>query len=552
MNLFSGVINPRISSSGRVSMSSPGLTRGSRTVFLDSPIKLRNDKLKKLFLIIVSIMIFASCRRYSDTNNGQFLYFEGLNNKEALLSKVVVNYAGKKDIIPLKRVFTNTKIHLSAGRYLLSNDCSSYEFVHGNISATHIFLSHLELDLLGDIPPKDEILDDNQVIQSICYNVLNQKEYSYKNKAKFDILPGKNNIFISGKNLEFNFKPESFVNLTYDLISLSLSSSSAFDTESPRFFVVPQNQPKKAVISAPINGKIWLFSGQYLVEVNGTKKLLDIQSKFFHKISLGMLKVAAPKNFPFERRMQKGGQPISAFIEDKVLIRLNASYPVFAGKYSVNLEGSDLEKVIEVEENKTTVVKTLGAQIDAPSCSNKFTACFSPSRITIHENKQPFILMIVPVGQPFLVFEGNNYQYGVEGVKGIFKSLPTSSNSVETQTLGRVNIKWEVRYTNSNLSTDFVRFESKSSNLYGKSVDLSFFKPTEVSLPEGDYLLTYFVGDALNQNSPKTRIPVDLSNGNTKDLIIPIFVHGNKEIEKDPGVTTTAAGEATTLAPIKK
>lgn len=216
------------------------------------------------------------------------------------------------------------------------------------------------------------------------------------------------------------------------------------------------------------------------------------------------------------------------------------------------MEGSELEKEIEVEEDQRTVVKTLGAQIDAPSCSLSSIACYVPSRITIHENKQPFILMTVPVSQPFLVFDGNSYQYGVEGIKGIFKSLPTSSDSVKSETLGRVHLKWEVRYTTSNNSTDFVRFESKSSNLYGKSVDLSFFKPTEVYLPEGDYWLTYFVGDGINQNIPKTRVEVSLFGGSTKDIVIPLFVHGSKETEKESGGDSDAFQQSNMLTPIKK
>lgn len=315
---------------------------------------------------------------------------------------------------------------------------------------------------------------------------------------------------------------------------------------------MPQNEQKKTVISAPINGKVWLFPGQYQVEVNGTKKIIDLHTKIAHKLQLGMLKVVAPKNFPFDKRAQLGGQPISAFIDDKVLIRLNVSYPVFAGKYILNLEGSDLEKEINIEEDETTAVKTLGAQIDAPTCLTKSAVCYTPSRITIHENKQPFILMVVPVGQPFLVFEGNNYQYGVEGVKGIFKSLPTSSDSVKSETLGLVNIKWEVRYTSSNNSTDFVRFESKSPNLYGKSVDLSFFKPTEVYLPEGDYWLTYYVGDTASQNVPKTRTEVNLLNGSVKDITIPLFVHGSKELPKESEYSPSSSAGSSTLIPIKK
>ena len=500
------------------------------------------------------LFLVSSCQRYSVTNKGQFLFFEGLNNKEALLSKIITTKLGKKSIVPLERIFTNTKIQLPAGNYLLSNECSSYEFTHESNSPSRIVLSHLQLQLLSTVPPLEEIHDENQVVESLCYNILNQKEYTYHNKVQFDILPGKNNFFISGKNLTFDIQPELFQNLSLNLNSLSLLSSS-LTPDSPHFFVTQIDSlksKKKIVISAPINGKIWLFPGKYLVEVNGTKKNIVLDNKTETKVQLGLLKVTSPKQFPFEKRMQSGGQPISAFIDDKVLIRLNTAYPVFSGKYRVNLEGSELDKEIIVQENLMTDVKTFGAQINAPSCNAKIASCFNPLRITIHENKQPFILMVVPVNEPFLVFDKNDYQYGVEGVKGVFKSLPTSSDSVKSDTLGLVNIKWEIRYTSSNNTTDFVRFESKSPNLYGKSVDLSFFRPSEVYLPEGDYWFTYYVGDATNQNIPKIRTEVNLSNGNIKDITVPVYVHGNKGPQNERGINTISPSQSSTLAPIKK
>ncbi len=503
---------------------------------------------QKIFLLSFIIFLCASCHKYNNLEKGQFLFFEGISNKEVLLSKILTDKNGKKNIIPIKRVFTNSKINLPAGKYMLSNDCSYYEFEQSSTQPKKIYLSHLQLNLLGKYPEKDEIQEENHVVQSLCYNILNQKEYTYKNKVQFDILPGNNKIFISGRSLEFQTKSDAFEDLAMNVVPLSLESSK-FDNDTSNFYVLSQSDPKKVVISAPINGKVWLFPGKYSVEVNGTKKIVDLSPNLPLNIQLGLLKISAPKNFPFEKRMKSGGQPISAFIDDKVLIRLNTSYPVFAGKYKVNLEGSELEKEVNVEENHLSEVKTLGSQIDNPMCMNHASSCNLPSSITIHENKLPFILMVVPVGLPFLVFDGQSYQYGVEGIKGIFKTLPTSSDSIKEETLGRVNIKWEVRYTTSTSSTEFVRFEPKSGNLFGKSVDLSFFKPSEVYLPDGDYWLTYYIGDAINQNSPKIRNEVNLANGGSKDVVIPIFVRGVKEFQKDVGPSSV---HSSVLVPIKK
>jgi hypothetical protein len=506
----------------------------------------------KQFLLLCIFFLFSSCHKYNSTDRGQLLYFEGLKNKEVLLSQMSKSKSGENVIVPLERIFTNTKIYLPAGKYILSNECSSFEFTQKANSPTRIVLSHIQLQLLQNLPNTEEIADENQVIETRCYNVLNQKEETFENKVQFDILPGQNNFFVSGKNLKFNFPQESFQNLTYRMTSLSLTSSQN-TPESPHFFVMQniKNDEKNLVITAPINGKIWLFPGAYSAEVNGTKRNILLNDKTEQSIPLGLLKISSPKNFPYEKRIHNGGQPILAFIDDKVLLRLNTIYPVFPGKYKINLDNSDLEKEITVSEKNITEVKTFGAQINAPTCSEGAGACFTPSEITIHENKMPFILMVVPVDQPFLVFEQNDYQYGIEGVKGIFKSLPTSSDSVKSETLGLVNIKWEIRYTNSNNTTDFVRFESKSPNLFGKSVDLTFSRPSQVFLPQGEYWFTYYVGDAMNPNTPKIKTEINLLNGNSKDITVPLYIHGNREPQTGT-IPQATSSESTTLSPIKK
>lgn len=180
-------------------------------------------------------------------------------------------------------------------------------------------------------------------------------------------------------------------------------------------------------------------SGRYQVEVNGSKQIINVKASSSQNIKLGVIRIASPKNFPIEERLRSGGQPIFAYINEKVLFRLNTDYPVFPGKYRVTLEGAEIEKYVTVNEDQVNEVKTRGVQILSPPCLEKYEKCRPPSRVTIHINRMPFILMSVLTDMPFLVFD-QKYEYGIEGIKGIFKNLSTSEESVRTDKLGRVKI----------------------------------------------------------------------------------------------------------------
>ncbi len=501
------------------------------------------------FFLITALFLFSSCQKYVKTGKDQTLILEDSQSSEALLSQYVEDSSLKSHFIPLKRIYANQKIQLAPGKYSLSNDCSSYSFVHKNSEPTIIKMSHLNLDLLGNLPKASTLQDSNQIVLSHCENARDHQNRWPSNKVKYDLLPGPNEIFIAGKTLKFNFSANKSEDRVISLISLSLLSKLTGDV--PNFYVHSASETeKKIIMQAPLNGMIWLYPGIYEVEVNGTHKLIDVTSHILQKISLGLLRISLPENFPFQQRLLKGGQPISAFINNKVLLRLNVSYPVFPGQYKVNLDGSSMEKLVVVDADRISELKTLGSLIKPPVCPN--SVCSANVKITIHENKMPFSLMTVPTGLPFLVFAGE-YQYSVDGVKGIFKTLPTSIKSSQEESLSFLKIKWEVHFSSTLQNTEFVRIESRSPNLSGKSVDLSSFKPTEVVLPQGYYSLTYYTSQGNTRSTEKHSMEINLQSVNMKEVSVPYYVHSsqNKNLEGSSNDVTETNG-LNILSPIKK
>ncbi len=495
--------------------------------------------------------MLSSCKKNSSNEGKQYFIFLGLPNKDVTIYKVTKNSSDKKIYYPLMRLSTNTKILLPMGRYLLANECSSYEFFNDGIHEQKVVLSKISLNF-GNKSGSNQLFNMiGNTYNSFCYDPLDGQEHWFMNKSEFDILPGKNMISISGRNIELNLHPSLFLDKKIPLWPLTLSSP--INTDSSKFFSLPldlSSHEKKFVISSPVNGTIWLQSGRYQIEVNGSKQIINIKDFSYSEVKLGVIRIASPRNFPIEARLQAGGQPIFAYINEKVLFRLNTDYPVFPGKYRVTFEGTEIEKYVVVTENQVSEVKTRGAQIISPPCLEKYDKCRSPSRITIHINRMPFVLMTVMTDMPFLVFD-QKYEYGIEGIKGIFKNLGASEDSIKTDKLGRVKIKWETRYTTGNVKTDFVRFEAKSPNVFGKSIDLMYFKPDEIYLPEGDFWLSYFVGDQ-SLVLPKTRVDLSLVGGTTRELAVPVYtqkVSDGQSFEKNRD--SSSYSTKTTLSPIK-
>lgn len=495
---------------------------------------------------------------YSLSGSSGYLYFRGFKNKEVLLFKVTSDPNGFQKKTPLLRLSTNSKVLLPKGKYVLANECSFYEFDHGdkNDSPTVIYLSHLQLKFSGRLPTKEELIEKNQIINSRCYNLFESKQTASENQDEFDILPGKNNIFISGKNFLFDLKPQEFKDFTLDLSSVSLSSS--FENQFHPFFATPiidsADKNKKIsdnnhVLSAPVNGKIWLYPGKYKFEVNGTTRDIELKNNEEQSIVLGSLKIVSPKNFPFEKRLQSGVQPIFVNINTDVLYQLDTDYVVFPGEYTLNFNNSKISKKVVVLENQESVIKTYGAQIDSPACPADVPVCRVSPNITIHVDKEAFDSMIIPAGVPFLVFDGN-YQYGVEGVRGILKNLIVSSDSTNIQKLGHVKLNWHKTPASGKQRTNFVRFESHGGGLSGKSLDLLFSKPNDIYLPEGSYLLTYYTSDLSSGSSPKVRQEVSLVDKGTQELTVPLYVQGVVNEPKE--VEVPNADDKPVLTPIAK
>lgn len=531
--------------------------------------------MKNWFVWVVSLGLLTGCQ-YLTLLRKQTLTLDAPKDVELVVYNKV-GRQGQKVMNPVGLIRGGETIELVAGEYLLANECSGYEFKHSTERPTKIPVRRLMLTLHGEntlsqqpdalpagaespqpeaesegaespqpeaVPAGTEAaqtagvpngengaqnpvatsaLSATGVVHTMCVDPLDRQRNEWTNRRQFDILPGTTEMRIGGRVVTLENHGETSEPILLDLYPIMINSQ--FPDIQARFFLTPEEKDAKhevSVVSLAANKPMWLLIGNYSLEVNGTRRKVTVEQGARTEISVGVLRIDMPAHFPIEDRLKAGGQPVFVYLDTGALMNLDTDYLVFPGSYTVSLEGSEVQDTVQVEGGEKTLIKTFAARVDVPACPDTVKNCKNPPRITIHRDQKPYALMMVEPRLPFLLLEGT-YEYGVEGMRGIKRTLQRRTDSLAGEPLARVRLKWDVRQAQGRYRTDLVRIESRGQSTFGRSLDLLFHKPDEVYVPAGNYDLTYFVGDPLLERS-KSRQSLFLEPGQTREVVIPIYV----------------------------
>ena len=553
-------------------------------------------------LAAAAMAILSGCS-FLNLTRKQTLTLDGPKDVELVVYRQV-GKPGHRVMSPVGLIRGGESMELDAGEYLVANECSGYEFKQTRDKPTKIPVRRLSLVLHGEsglqgvdasnakarsaldeqaastsrtevatsaelqatqnlnsVPteksaegaavesapiPVRSTQESSLVVHTLCLDPLDGQRNEWKNRRDFDVLPGTTEFRIGGRLVKIENHGETSEKISLDLFPVSIVST--FPDIHARFYLAPEEKEPKSensVVGLVPNGSTWLLPGDYSLEVNGTRRKLSIEKGALTEISVGVLRVDLPKNFPMEERLKAGGQPVFVYLDTGALLNLDTDYLVFPGSYTVSIEGSEVQDSFQVDAGEKTIVKTFAARVDAPTCPEGFKSCKNPPRITIHREQKPYALMTVEPKLPFLLLEGT-YEYGVEGLRGIKRNLQRRNEALAGEALARVKIKWDVRQAQGRYRTDLVRIESRGANVFGRSLDLLFHKPEEVYVPAGSYDLTYFLGDPLLDRS-KARQSLFLEPGQTREVVVPIYLEKPNrpdEPQVSGGVRGATGGDA--------
>jgi len=490
--------------------------------------------------VLLATAILSGCTLISLTRK-QPLVLDAPADVELVVYRQI-GKSGQRVMSPVGLIRGGESVPLEPGEYLVANECSGYSFKQTRDKPTKIPVRRLSLILHGErvnqisessppgsaateaasVPPEVQASPvpavpadsgttpaatsaeqsknvESGAVQSapaapvvpaatvhtIFLDPLDGQRNEWRNRREFDILPGTTEFRIGGRLFKIENHGENSEKILLDLYPVTVVST--FPENHARFYLTPEEKESKSessVVGTSANGSTWLLPGDYSLEVNGTRRKLSIERGALTEISVGVLRVDMPKNFPMEERLRAGGQPVFVYLDTGALLNMDNDYLVFPGSYTVSKKGSEVQDEFLVEAGQRTVVKTFAARVDVPPCPESFKSCRNPPGITIHREQKPYALMTVEPKLPFILLEGT-YEYGVEGLRGIKRNLQRRSEALAGEPLARVKIKWDVRQAQGRFRTDLVRIESRGSNVFGRSLDLLFHKPEEVYVPAG-------------------------------------------------------------------
>ena len=472
---------------------------------------------------------------------------------------------GTPRLLPVGQMQTGRRYEMPVGEYFAVTSCSSMYLNLLESESKKLFLRRIHLNT-----PRSQVTQQTEgqapsrmrgSIPAECVNPYSGKRETWKNRTDFEILPGQVTLRIGGRILIEEVLMNIPEPLSFDLQYVNVRNN--LKEMSASYFaraLVPGSLVPVPVVSAQVGEILWLLPGNYMLELNGSTKEIELSKAKPFAQTVGALKVSSPRKFPMEERIRVSGKPIFAYINEGVIFTLDTPYLLFPGDYNVSLGGSDVREDYVVEAGKLRDVKTRGALLKRPTCPEGET-CRRAPRITLHQDNRPFSLMTVETGVPFLVLEGK-YQYGVAGIRGVLSNLKASSTEVHTQTLSRVVFEWQVRRGAPRVRTDLVRLETLSKQLYGRSLDLLFSKPSEIYVPPGSYELTYFVGEP-SQERVKTKRVVRMRADQSVALVVPLYSDKVSNGDSEPGASkneskrsgasssSDLSGLPTTLQPIQ-
>ncbi len=380
----------------------------------------------------------------------------------------------------------NQLIELPVGNYLILADCS-HEMIVLNPFEQEELISHK----VEFIPPHEKSAGDKFSIQ--CNRFTKTKSIQHlRNRYSLNVLDGKRDLLVGMVPLSIDFKSDEGehhpTTLTYQLSAIQLASYPGM-TPKTLFFVSPANNLISITENQEFGNWLYLLSGDYMVEVNGTASQITLKENESHKIDPAFIRVSTNSSINLEISSNILGTPLYVELNDQHWLDLNETYPVLPGLAKLKLNGSFKSKEVELIANKIRDESVRSVQI-ALDCSPWDWDCLGQRKVYLYERDQlyPFAEGLTDV--PILFFEDEDVWVGVEGSRDIRYQLTDKQDHFFLK-VG--NVKLIPRHVHrAGQITDLVRIESIGSPFKGVSLDLPLDKEITIPLIEGRFYLSQY------------------------------------------------------------
>lgn len=391
----------------------------------------------------------------------------------------------------------NQKVSLSPGSYMVLADCSS-EIVNIYPGSDIKLVAH-KVNFVPLHPPGDQ---DKFTVQCSRAERTHNRQ-NLVNQFSLAVLAGTRDLLVGMIPLRLELSDSA--GGSSRVASYLLSSISVAKTENStmeHFFVSPEGEVTPYTESQQPGAKLFVLSGTYGVQLNGTEMTVELLEGESRTIIPGTLTIATSPSVDLKRAEKVRGAPLYAEVNGEHYMDLNTLYPVLPGTIDVRMATSLRPIAFSIKEGENLKIHARNVLVEL-GCKENDWACLGSRKVRLFEKDKNYYFAEGQTDSPILFFE-KDVAIGIEGSRNIKLSLsPSDDQNVKVGFL-------EITPTPSHrqgILTDLMRVESSGGGLHGSSLDMVLDKPTLMPLLAGYYHLaqyTFVVSDGSRRKSSQS------------------------------------------------
>jgi hypothetical protein len=379
----------------------------------------------------------------------------------------------------------NQQMKLLVGSYLILADCSSQITVIREGVTNELVAHRIDFEIPADFSTEDRLAVQCNRFDQVRFRQL------LLNQTSIQVLSGKRELLVgmvpyaTPPELENSDQP---LAVRIQLGAIQITGNEE-ETSANTYFVSPIEEKLSLTISQSIGDKLYLLPGNYVVELNGTSRHVEVKPLELVGIAAGRLKISTPPDADIDRAFQITGNPLAVEINDGHVLDFDHWYLALPGKILVRLVGSEAIEEIELAEGQQLELATKGLRVEI-DCSPWEWSCLGSRKVYLYLKDEAYPFAVGVTDVPILYMQTDVW-LGLEGSRDIRYQIPSSQRSAVLRA-GKWRLIPEVS-TKPGLVTDLVRVESIGGNTAGNTMDLNMEEENVVPLIEGRYRLANYV-----------------------------------------------------------
>lgn len=480
-----------------------------------------NSFKKSALTLVAAILSFASTSCSEKNENGQ-LFIE--SSAEGFYEIYKISGETPFQFTSEQTGEFNKNVDLTPGSYLVLADCSSESVIIYPNKQQRLVSHRVEF-----IPPHTPEVKDGFSIQ--CNR--SEKTRSRQNisgRFELNVIHGKRDMLVGMVPVHIDFtaqdSPEHPKTIKYQLSGLKVDDIADM-SQNFSFFISPQDEMIAATKYQAFGYWDYLLPGKYVVEVNGSRMLVELVPGERRTIKPAMLRVTSGEEVDLTAATRVTGSPWLVEVNGGHSLNFNETYPILPGNITINISGSAQAVEYTLVEGQSLEIPVNSVTVHN-RCKEQEVTCEGGRIITLSfpEETYPFIESVTDI--PVLYIDnGAPVHVGVEGSRDILFEIKGDNRNKQLY-IGLIRLTPNIQFKQGQV-TDLVRVDGIAPQTSGHTLDLNLEEPTLVPLIVGTYNLAQFLSSSTSEGDRRQHDRrIVIQKGDFQEIEFPVYLSEKK------------------------